>query len=180
MIPTQHGPHAPADLATRLWNEQVGAREYDKEGEKYQAAVLEQYKIYVEMADRISARRSLTNTFFLTVNAALLTTAGTVGPGVVSELPVWGLVTMGLVALGQCGAWFLLIASYRQLNRAKYKVIGALERRLPALVYDAEWAELGEGRTAGRYLPLTLVELWMPVLFMVLYVAAGAVALGMA
>jgi hypothetical protein len=34
--------------------------------------VLEQYKLYVEMADRLSARRALANTFFLTVNTAVL------------------------------------------------------------------------------------------------------------
>jgi hypothetical protein len=37
---------------------------------------LEQYKIYVEMADRISARRGMTNTFFLTLNTAIFTAVG--------------------------------------------------------------------------------------------------------
>jgi hypothetical protein len=30
--------------------------------------VLEKYKLYVEMADRVSARRGLTNSFFLALN----------------------------------------------------------------------------------------------------------------
>ncbi len=38
--------------------------------ERYQAVLLEQYKLYVEMADRVSARRALANTFFLTLNTA--------------------------------------------------------------------------------------------------------------
>lgn len=168
------------ELDRRLWNGRVGAQDYDPTGEKYQAAILEQYKLYVEMADRISARRSLTNTFFLTVNAALLTAAGAVSGTILHGMPTWGLVVAGLAAVGQCGAWFLLIASYRQLNRAKYKVIGALERQLPAQVYDAEWAELGDGRTISQYVSLTLVELWIPVLFMVFYVAAGTAALKLA
>lgn len=32
--------------------------------EKYQSAILEQYRLYVEMADRTSARRVLANIFF--------------------------------------------------------------------------------------------------------------------
>ncbi|MGW3071986.1 RipA family octameric membrane protein [Kitasatospora sp. NPDC001132] len=172
-------PNPPTPLDARLWNGLVGAREYEA-GEKYQAAVLEQYKLYVEMADRVSARRSLTNTFFLTVNAALLAGVGAVRGGALEGLPTWGLVVAGLVAVGQCAAWFLLIASYRQLNRAKYRVINALEQRLPARAYDAEWVELGDGKTIRRYLPLTLVELWIPVLFLLFYLTAGAVAVSLA
>ncbi|MGP3732936.1 RipA family octameric membrane protein [Streptomyces sp. GDS52] len=180
MNPDLADPEALTELDTRLWNGRLGIQDYDAAGEKYQAAILEQYKLYVEMADRISARRSLTNTFFLTTNAALLTAAGAVSGTVLQGMPTWGLVVAGLVAVGQCGAWFLLIASYRQLNRAKYKVIGALERRLPARLYDAEWGELGAGKTVRLYVPLTLVELWIPALFMVFYVAAGAAALQLA
>jgi len=33
-------------------------------GNGYDAALLDQYKIYVEMADRVSARRMLVNSFF--------------------------------------------------------------------------------------------------------------------
>ncbi|MEW1640326.1 hypothetical protein AB0469_40525 [Streptomyces sp. NPDC093801] len=180
MIPAQHGPDVPTELDTRLWNGRVGSQDYNTASEKYQAAVLEQYKLYVEMADRVSARRSLTNTFFLTVNAALLTTAGAVGGTILKGVPTWGLIIFALIAVGQCGAWLLLIASYRQLNSAKYKVIGALERRLPARVYDAEWSELGDGKTIKQYVPLTLVELWIPVLFMVFYIAAGVAAVNLA
>ncbi|MFF4474439.1 hypothetical protein ACFYZ3_33400 [Streptomyces sp. NPDC001599] len=169
--------HALTELDDRLWNGGLDARHYTADREKYQAAIMEQYRLCVEMADRISARRSLTNTFFLTVNAALLAAVGAVGGTVLRGTPAWGLVVAGLVAVGQCGAWFLLITSYRQLNRAKYKVIGALEQRLPARSYDAEWAELGDGKTLRQYVPLTLVELWIPALFIVFYVAAGAAAL---
>ena len=57
-------------LADRLWNKDV-LDEYDDKS-KYKDHVLEQYKLYVEMADRISARRSTANTFFLTLNTLLV------------------------------------------------------------------------------------------------------------
>ena len=50
------------------WNNETTPAQYAGESEKYQAAVLEQYKLYVEMADRVSARRGLANTFLLTLN----------------------------------------------------------------------------------------------------------------
>jgi hypothetical protein len=55
----------------RPWNHAVSAASYEGGNEKHQAAILEQYKLYVEMAERISQRRGLTNTFFLTLNTAI-------------------------------------------------------------------------------------------------------------
>jgi hypothetical protein len=51
-------------IGDRLWNPQVNPTSYKGPAEKYESAILEQYKLYVEMADRISNRRGLTNTFF--------------------------------------------------------------------------------------------------------------------
>jgi hypothetical protein len=59
-----------------LWNEDAKAKLHDDDPKAYQAALLEQYKLYVEMADRISQRRGLTNTFFLTLNTAIFTLVG--------------------------------------------------------------------------------------------------------
>jgi hypothetical protein len=137
----------------------------------YHTAVLEQYKIYVEMADRISGRRGLTNTFFLTLNTVIFTTVGIFWQH--SPEVSRGLLTVPwLVLLGQCLAWFWLLRSYRQLNTAKYAVIGTLEERLPASPYwRAEWAALGHGRDPARYWPLSHVEQWIPLLFGVAYTA---------
>jgi hypothetical protein len=152
------------EISERLWNPGVGPGEYAG-GEAYQAAVLDQYKLYVEMADRISARRSLANSFFLTLNTAIFTLIGAFWHGMSSGVS-W-LVIFPLVAvLTECGAWFYLVRSYRQLNTAKYEVIGALEERLPASPYwRAEWTALGEGRDRKRYWPLTHLEQWVPITF---------------
>lgn len=157
---------APRDT---LWNETIGPEVYG-DAKTYQAAVLHQYKVYVEMADRISQRRGLANTFFLTLNTAILT-AGSV---LWTDRPEvrWALVFPLVAILGQCAAWFFLVRSYRQLNSAKYEVIGALEERLPASPYwRAEWAALGEGKDWRKYWPLTHIETWIPILFGAVYVA---------
>jgi len=54
-----------ADLGDSLWNEDAATTRSDVN------LVMDQYKLYVEMADRVSARRSLANTFFLTLNTAI-------------------------------------------------------------------------------------------------------------
>ena len=63
-------------LDTRLWTQDAKGNFYGGDTAAYQKAILEQYKIYVEMADRISQRRGLTNTFFLTLNTAIFTAIG--------------------------------------------------------------------------------------------------------
>uniref|UniRef100_UPI000A67BD48 RipA family octameric membrane protein n=1 Tax=Herbidospora mongoliensis TaxID=688067 RepID=UPI000A67BD48 len=131
-------------------------------------AVLEQYKIYVEMADRISARRGLANTFFLSLNTGIGAIAATGWKDIASNL--WVLLFLLIVLEIQCLAWFWLVRSYRQLNGAKYVVIGALEERLPASPYwKGEWEALGRGAQPERYWPLTHVEQTIPRLFAITY-----------
>jgi len=139
-------PASPSDVSAALWNAAVTSDSYAADAEKYQSAILEQYKLCVEMADRISARRALANAFFLTLNSAALTTIGAFwkdGP----RASVFYLIPPLLLLLALCLAWFWLVRSYRQLNSGKYAVIGALEERLPASPYwQAEWKALGEGK----------------------------------
>jgi hypothetical protein len=147
---------------SRGWHDQDAA---------YRTAVLEQYKIYVEMADRISARRGMTNTFFLTLNTAIFTAVGVFWQHPPTGSPFL-LTVPCVVLLIQCFAWFWLLRSYRQLNTAKYAVIGAFEERLPASPYwNAEWAALGHGHDPARYWPLSHVEQWIPMLFAAGYTA---------
>ncbi|MFI1168608.1 hypothetical protein ACH4UM_34845 [Streptomyces sp. NPDC020801] len=167
-----------AGIDDRLWNEGVSPSDYRDGTERYQAAILDQYKLCVEMADRVSSRRNLTNTFFLTLNTAVVGALAAVSGGVWRNSSAWVLVAGLVILLTQCLAWYVMVRSYRQLNAAKYAVIGAFEDRLPAYAYSrAEWGALGEGRDWRRYMPLTHVEQWVPVIFGLSYlVAFGAVA----
>lgn len=162
-------------LRERLWNDPDPARAATT---TYDSAVLEQYRLCVEMADRVSARRGLANSFFLTLNTAIFALAGALGRP--SAEGTWWLVIPLVAVLSQCGAWFWLVRSYRLLNRAKYRVVGALEERLPASPFwRAEWWALGEGVDRSRYLPLSDIEQWIPPLFALAYVAGFlAIVLG--
>ncbi|MET9252516.1 hypothetical protein [Streptomyces sp. NPDC003717] len=155
-----------------LWNAAITPSAYDAEGQHYRAAVLEQYKLCVELSDRVSARRNAANTFFLTVNSGLVAAfAASGGGGGLSTAPRWAVAAGLLVVLAQCAAWWITVRSYRQLNSAKYRVIASLEERLPAMALSrAEWRALGEGKDWQLYVPLSVVEMWVPLIFGSAYV----------
>jgi hypothetical protein len=171
------GAAEDAQLRDRLWNDAIRPQSYEGGGERYAAAILEQYQLYVEMADRVSSRRGLANTFFLTLNTAVFTVIGVLWNERPDASPA--LLALPLViALGECLAWWWLVRSYRQLNSAKFKVIGALEERLPAAPFSrAEWVALGEGEDWRRYLPVTHLEQWIPVLFALVYLVGFVVVI---
>lgn len=142
--------------------------------ERHQSAILDQYKIYVEMADRVSARRGTTNTFFLSLNTLVVTLVATGSRGS-PAVPAWSLALATVALLLQCGSWFWLLRSYRQLSAAKYTVIGLLEERLPASPYvRAEWQALGRGQDPSRYAPTTRIEQWVPLSFATVYIIGFA------
>jgi hypothetical protein len=163
------------EIRARLWNDDVNAASYGGD-DKYRAAILDQYKMYVEMADRVSSRRGLTNTFFLTLNTLVFSLFGVFWKDRPDDLPGLALALLLAVALAECAAWWTIVRSYRQLNAGKYKVV-LLEERLPASPYwSAEWKALGEGEDPALYLPLTHVEQWVPVIFAAVYVIGFAFA----
>jgi hypothetical protein len=131
------------------------------------------------MADRISARRSLANTFFITLNTAVFTAIAAFWRDP-PEASAWMGVFPAAVLVLQCLVWFWVLRSYRQLNAAKWAVVGALERRLPASPWSsAEWTALGKGEDPARYRPLTHVEQVVPFLFAIAYLG-GFLALALA
>nr|WP_315430791.1 hypothetical protein [uncultured Albidiferax sp.] len=137
-------------------------------GAEYEKHFFEQYKLYVEMADRVSARRILANSFFVGVHTALITAFTVLLKEKVLQPSLAGLAPFLAVML-LCFIWWRVVYSYRQLNSAKFKVVHALEQMLPVAPYDAEWTAMGRGTNARLYLPLTHVENWVPVCFGLLY-----------
>ncbi|CAI7979050.1 conserved membrane hypothetical protein [Frankia sp. Hr75.2] len=160
-----------SDIGDKLWNTSVSPANYSDSTDRYNSAILEQYKICVEMADRVSTRRNLTNTFFLSLNSAVVAVISLKSDQSLATTSVWLLAAGLAILVAQCAAWFVMVRSYRQLNAAKYAVIGAFEERLPAFAYSrAEWGLLGNGSDWRRYLPLTHVERWVPAIFSAAYV----------
>ncbi len=132
--------------------------------------MLEQYRLTVEMSDRLSARRASANSFFVTLNAALLTAAEAL------DLKVAAWLGVALAA-----TWWLLLRSYRRLNAAKWVAIDELERELPRRPFAVEWQQFKrdplERRFLLRYAELTIVEQTVPAVVALLYVLVFVQAL---
>ena len=144
----------------------VNKEEY---GKSYNPHLLEIYKIYVEMADRISTRRQSANSFFLSINTALVALIGYVQLGQKTGQSTGFHWIVSLAGMAICYTWYRLIKSYKDLNSGKFKVIHEIERRLPISPYDAEWEALGRGKDAKLYLPFTKIEMAVPWIFFSLH-----------
>src|SRR6476469_3153169 len=97
--------------------------------------VLDLYKLAVEMADRVSARRGTANSFFLTVQTAMVMALGFTDQELAASWWASGLVAGAGVALST--TWWLQLKSYRDLNRAKFDVILSMEKQLPVKIFSA-------------------------------------------
>ncbi len=146
---------------------------------------LELYKLAVEMADRVSARRAAANSFFVAVNGALAAVVGLAGWSKKAGSG-FGLAITALAGITLSVTWWLLLRYYRRLNKAKFEVINEIETRLPERPFTAEWAALKpqeeldavtrrriRDRWKSKHREATVVEQVVPWVFVALYAALG-------
>lgn len=151
-------------------NDPLMSRPKESYGDSYTADYLAMYNDFVLSADKISARRYQTNSFFLTVNTALITIAGTLLTAALADF-LW---IVGFAGIAFCYYWRQLIGSYRSLNTAKFQVIHQMEEHLPMAPYRAEWDMLEKGKNEDVHVPFSAIESNVPRVFMALH---GIVAL---
>jgi len=120
--------------------------------------ILFQWKTCVEMADSVSRRRDVMNNIFMTANLAM----------VAAVSATWGPKSICILLAGivLCVIWLGLISNYKQLNKAKFDVIGRLENQLPTKPLTDEWKLL---RADNKYSDGTTLEKSLPQLFLILY-----------
>ena len=156
-------------IRSNLWNERLDS---NHGGTEHESALLEQFKLYVESADRVSHRRGMANTFFLSLNSLVAVTLGGIWANP-PDISTWFLVFPLIALEGLCWAWYRIVNSYGQLNAAKWRIVGALEERLPASPWRIEWQiALEEGQNPDLYRPLTHIEKRIPIVFGLVYLGA--------
>lgn len=126
-----------------------------------QAARLEIYKLLVEMTDRVSQRRQSANSFYLSINTAIVTASAFL----TGNLHEYGSLVISIAGVAICALWLRNITSYKTLNEAKFRVIQALEEHLPAQPYTDEWRILAPGQKGSRHTPFHAVESLVPWIF---------------
>jgi len=132
----------------------------------------------VSSSEDLVSRRQAVNTFFLTMNGALLAAFGLIVKGAGADrLNAVGIFVLAVAGAILCGAWRSLITSFGQLNRAKFQVINTIERYLNTAIYAAEWEALERGENPKVYRSFTSREIWVPNALLVLHILAALVAL---
>jgi hypothetical protein len=134
-------------------------------GSRFQDHLLEQYKLYVDSAQKISERRLHSGNFFLAINSSLVAVFGIALSRFGhhrwnAAIPLTGMLVSFL--------WFRLVKSYKDLNSTKFIVIHELEAYLPAAMFKYEWHVCGHG-DAKKYRPVTHTEQWIPLIFVGFY-----------
>ncbi len=137
---------------------------------------LKLFELYLATAEKVSDRRAQANSWMLAVNGAIVGLYGylqadKMAVGAAQKAVwLWAIPAAGAIV---CLAWAALLASYRQLNRAKFAVLQELERDLPPPPPFAR--EQAIYRAEGRR-SLSRVERWIPGCFFLLHASMLATA----
>ena len=108
------------------------------DNDKYFAHLLDQYKIYLEMVDRLSARRVLVNNSFITLMGAGAI-AYAAAPQHLKPFAIYFQGGIALACILIAVLWHQTILHYRDLSTWKFKIILEMEELLPAQPYRIEY-----------------------------------------
>lgn len=134
--------------------------------------LFEQYRIFLQMISSLERKREIVNRFYLSINIGLLAALG-----LSTQLEIASFVSSSLLTLVIPGTgtlfsliWFQSIRSYKQLSTIKWSIVLKIERMLPLKIHETEWKMLSKGRGSKKYIRLTYVEQFTPVVFIATYV----------
>jgi hypothetical protein len=126
---------------------------------------VEIYKLLVEMADRVSERRQTANSFYLSINTAIIGASAYFTALYSSKA---GVLIIAVAGLCVSALWIRNIQSYKELNEGKFHVITELEKLLPVAAFTDEWAYLHRDGRGKKYRPFHTVEILVPWVFIVI------------
>ncbi len=134
------------------------------DGDLAMAKIFEQYKLAVEMWDRVRARRQHNNAFYVTLNSALLTVTTSKEKIFSSDLYV------AAAGFSLCVLWFFSIVFYKTLTDDKWHVISRIESILPCSPFSAENTFLRDSNIIKKPRHFTVIERFVAFLFAIMYI----------
>ncbi len=138
----------------------IGKEDY---GSEYQTHILAIYQTYVEMVDRLYARRLSSNKFFLSINTAMIALLGYKSALTTNNVPF--ILVIVIAGLTLSVAWFFYIRSNRILRENAFRVIHEIEAHLPIRSYYAE----NEINNSSKYIGFTQIEKFIPWVFFAIF-----------
>ena len=123
--------------------------------------ILAEWQTCVEMANSVSQRRDSMNNIFVTLNLAVITAVSF----------TWNIKSLFILLAGAliCVIWIFSIRNYKMLNQEKFKVINKIEKELPMMPFNEEWSLLKMNK---KYMDGTMIETFIPIIFIGLYIIA--------
>jgi EamA domain-containing membrane protein RarD len=101
---------------------------------------LKQYKIYLDMIERISDRRMVTHNFFISIITAVITLIVVLASSdVFASNKGFILSFLCAFVFGICKIWIDSLGSFAKLNSAKFKILFQIEKDLPYKCLMDEW-----------------------------------------
>lgn len=131
-------------------------------------AALDIYRMLVELADKVSQRRQSSNSFYLSVNTALVGASAYLTVG--GQQSVWRALMVAVAGALVSVLWIKSIHTYRSLNAAKFDVIMELEKHLMMAPLSAEWEQLERGENAKRHKPFHKIEVMVAWLMLAVHI----------
>ena len=116
--------------------------------------ILELWSVYSSQVDNITNKRQTINSFYLTIEIAVL-------GFIITDLSKYGQL-FSVIGVFVSVFWLLMIVSYRKLSQAKYDILLKMEQKLLIKPYTEEWNILCK----KKYISLTLIEMVTACAFM--------------
>lgn len=146
-----------------------------------------QYQTYVQTSEAILERRQAISSFYVSVNTTIITAITTIISIFMStdmlsnkQLSIGIIILVSsLLSIILNSNWYLQLDSYGKLNSAKMKVISALEKYMPANIFDTEWRVMSSKIGGKKYRSFTNIEKTIPMTFLVFFIVTTCIALGL-
>lgn len=107
--------------------------------------LVEQYKIMVGSAEKVTEQRLKVNNLFFTVTTSILSLSFVLGKELdFSILGALGMLVMTAMGYFVTKSWEKLINSYGKLNTGKFILIDEIEKELKTNIFQREWSILIE------------------------------------
>lgn len=117
----------------------------------------EQYKMFVESAEKNSEKRINQNNLYLTINILFISYILT------KDIELKFLVLLSSIGIITCIIWYLTIGNYSKRNKVKYDIINEMETEF-GFLYKEEWKRI------SILTPLSKYEQAISIIFLLIYI----------
>jgi hypothetical protein len=121
--------------------------------------IIELWNTYSSQTDDITHKRQTINSFYLTIEIAIL-------GFILTDFSKYG-ICLTIIGMIIACIWLMMIFNYRKLSQAKYSVLLNIEETLSIKPYNKEWEILKK----KRYIGLTMIEIATALIFLLSFVS---------